>query len=255
MTELMDSAEMAAADEVEAPKTYRDFFADMQEFTFVTNGYSTYIFVGIGYEHESESGNDTKVKLLHSRYMAEEVLSSDLMSMTITSEWSVVMDHGEPKVADTVLRMALRHLGSYRGEISANQKTIDQLQESFTSAVKDLKTINTHINAYADSNGMCRDYERRIFSWNDGVNGQDALTFKLQGRPQTYSVPVHISALALNDMYVDVEATSDAMALEIVKQMTYREIVLKLAQSYNYSFNEAEIRVGPAPAEDDDTED
>lgn len=245
MTTLADIEE-GSVEEVEASKTYRDFFAEMPEFTFVTNGYSTYIFLGIGYEHESESGDDTIVKLLHNRYMVEENLMGAMLSTALPDEWSVVMDHGEPKIADTVLRMALRHLGSFRGELAENQKTIDQLEESFATAVKDLKAINTHINAYANDNEMCSDYERRIFSWNDGgVNGQEALTFKLQGRPRTHSVPVNISALALRDMYVDVEATSSEAAVEIVKQMSHREIVLKLAQSYNYSFNEAEIRIGP----------
>jgi hypothetical protein len=178
--------------------------------------------------------------------MEETLWGSTDLEQPKYDAWTAVAEDDNVKMVDRPLRQAIRHYLSLKDSRDADTARITKLETDYAALLKDYKSVNHHINAYADEMRMCPDYERRIFSWNDGgVNGQDALTHKLTGRPATYYVYVSVPQLSEGELYVDVTATSEQEAEEMVRNMTQADVLAKIMAT-GPRLNSLEITVNRA---------
>lgn len=219
----------------EAPdETVMEFFGNLNMWTFVQShgGHTQFIFTGTDWD---ENGREV-VKLVHSRYLNDVVLEGDTLGAT--NAYEVVKNDDEtPRVADQLVRMLIRQLRSERagGENALNR--LNDVQERLSKVTQDFHTVNRKINEYAYNQGMCSDYERRIFGWNT-----DLVEMTLTGRPDrnfTFHVPVRVPALGEDTLYVTVDGASTGIrnpreAKEYVSNMSGTQILRSL---YDTGFN------------------
>lgn len=220
------------------PETVYGFFQGMSMYTYVRSTYDNYIFLGF----DNNTDGDTVVSLVHQRYM--EVIKLDVDAMAEVNYYTVVQDGDIPKVASQDLRRALRQLATRTNELEARNAICSNLSEQHQKLMQDYVTVNEHINAYADEMSMCPDYERRIFSWNDGVNGQPELTNKLYGRRKQHTVYLQIPGLLPGvEMYTYVEARSPEEAKAAVVGMSGEYLLRKVLEERNFHFRDLEVNV------------
>lgn len=93
----------------------------------------------------------------------------------------------------------------------------DSSESEIEKYKKDWSLLNTELNDYAEDQGMCEEYERRLDQWNANFG-----TASLTGRLRKYSVTVEITATFEN--VIDVEATSPSNALEKADDLGWDEV-------------------------------
>lgn len=72
---------------------------------------------------------------------------------------------------------------------------INSLTERVTRRDNDFRKLNKFLNEYAESQGMCSDYEDTLQKWNDEFS-----FYQLDGRERDYFVPVRIHGLGDFDL-------------------------------------------------------
>jgi len=240
-----DASDSEEALETPATQTIREFFVNLPVLSFVraTRTDTEYIFRGFA---QNSDGYEVP-QLVHSRYMSEfnfapSALDSDNVYEPARAIWEVVefTDEGRLAALERALRHALRQLASTQQELTSMNAVASETSKECINALQDIKAINEHINAYAMSQQWCGDYERRITGWNNGVDGQPALTNKLVGRLRTYVVPVRIPAIQNGEISVGVEARTAQEAREIVQTWT-PSAVMKGVLEYGWSLNELQV--------------
>jgi hypothetical protein len=235
-------------DGVPTSDTVNDFFQSLRQWCIISDGYSNYIFTG--YTHEEDGIVYTTV---NARYMSETKYQGDQLRADASDYGlSVVTDNvdgnRETRMVDRIARYAIRQMLSDRNNRVAAEKRELELEEKLAGALSDFKVVNEHINAYATESGMCSDYERRIYSWNDGgVHDQPPLNTKLYGRIRNHHVFVENSTLYANgQMHVYIEARSPAEARQAVCDMSGGEILALLQSQRNFTLTELEFTIGEA---------
>lgn len=217
-------------EETEETQSVREFFHGLNYFTFVRNARSHREWLYVGYDYDAE-GNPV-VKLIDDFTQNADITGDRLDA---ENRWEAVPseDGNGVKVADNFTRLLVRNLRGTRNDMEHYATRSDENAEKLNKANQDLRTINAKINEYADEQGMCSDYERRIFGWNtDLISG-----FQLEGRPDLnfiFHVPVQIPALAgERQLYVSVNGRdtgirSPEQARKWVKGMSTNEILRNL---------------------------
>lgn len=228
---------------VPVAQTYDEWFSSLEIYTYITDGYSEFIFCGFFLQGDDEVRT---ARILSSRWLEESLWSGTDLEQAKYDTWVTVKDDADDvKRADRMLQRALRSLVNNKDQVQADSRRIAKLEAENAALMQDYRTVNHHINAYADEMRMCPDYEARIFSWNDGVNGRDPLSNKLVGRSATYYVYLTVPTLSEHEVCVDVMATSPEDATTIVQNLPTAELLAKVAAT-GYRLNDMAVNVRTA---------
>ena len=151
--------------------------------------YDTYVWSG-------RTAGERRAPVLFSLEYGQE-LHLDLIDRDNT--WAAVVgDDGDPVVADA---LTIRLMGRCRTLASANEDATTRVSQM----AADWSFLNERLNEYADEQRMCPDYERRLDTWNEGLQ-----LLKLEGRKRDYTVRVAVEATYYID--VTVRASSEDAA-------------------------------------------
>lgn len=228
---------------VPVAQTYDEWFSSLEIYTYITDGYSEFIFCGFFLQGDDEVRT---ARILSSRWLEESLWSGTDLEQAKYDTWVTVKDDADDvKRADRILQRALRSLTASKTQVDVDSRRIRTLEAENAALLQDYRTVNHHINAYADEMRMCPDYEARIFSWNDGVNGRDPLSNKLVGRSATYYVYLTVPTLSEHEVCVDVMATSPEDATTIVQNLPTAELLAKVAAT-GYRLNDMAVNVRTA---------
>lgn len=212
-------------------QTFQQFFDSLQLYSFIQNSDGQYVFLGWVESEAGSSNTRARAKLISTDYMRIRYQAD--MEHPCTTWTRVLDDDGHPVIADWTLRVALRTLTTRIQEIEVLGARVRELETSFQSTVSDFRRLNDQINEYADESGMCSDYETRLWRWNE-----DFATMKLQGRMQSYQVPVSISALSDATIWVyPVEARSPEEAKEEVGSWSTEDVLKAILDNGAYLEN------------------
>lgn len=169
------------------------------------------------------------------------VYGPNILGDRVPNGWHVsVDDDGIQRVIDP---FTLKIMTQNEAAISVQEHNFRKRAEAVEEARKyldDLLTLNDKINQYAEDQGMCGDYERRIYGWNPDLVSD----FKLQGRLRNHSVRVRVPALSEYDLYVTVEARSPEQAYANVTTLTPADLLRLLlndGNNFNNLRNEAAV--------------
>ena len=117
---------------------------------------------------------------------------------------AVVGDDGDPVVADTLTNRLMSRCRSLAVQS-------DEARMRAATMETDWSFLNERLNEYADEQRMCPDYERRLDTWNEGLQ-----LLKLEGRKRDYTVRVAVEATYYID--VTVRASSEDAAHDEVNE-------------------------------------
>lgn len=112
--------------------------------------------------------------------------------------WTAVSNDDGPVVADPLTIRLMSRMRSLSSQVQDYQTRTARMET-------DWSFLNERLNEYADEQRMCPDYERRLDTWNEGLQ-----LLKLEGRKRDYTVRVAVEATYYID--VTVRASSEDAA-------------------------------------------
>lgn len=172
----------------EAPaQTVREFFGGLRSGTHVVRPRSADVMVWSGI-YENDGTAPVLFRRDYGTYLALEMSGEP-------NDWVACTDgEGEPIVEGTLGQRAMRDVVRGNARHASQNAEIVKLRQ-------DWRTLNDHLNTYADENSMCSDYERRLDTWNESFQ-----LLELEGRKRDYTVRIRVDAT----YYVDVNVSASS---------------------------------------------
>lgn len=147
------------------------------------------------YVWSGRTAGDNRAPVLFSlEYGSETIL--ELIDRDNT--WAAVTNDDGPVVTDPLTVRLMSRTRSLASQVSDYQIRTARMET-------DWSFLNERLNEYADEQRMCPDYERRLDTWNEGLQ-----LLKLEGRKRDYTVRVAVEATYYID--VTVRASSEDAA-------------------------------------------
>ena len=187
---VQDQWTVGSAVEAAPTVTVQQYFLALTTGTHVRRegSHDTYVWSG-------RTAGDNRAPVLFSlEYGTEMVL--DLIDRDNT--WAAVRDDDGPVIADALTIRLMSRTRSLRTQADESQMRAARMET-------DWSFLNERLNEYADEQRMCPDYERRLETWNEGLQ-----LLKLEGRKRDYTVRVAVEATYYID--VTVRASSEDAA-------------------------------------------
>lgn len=207
--------------------TVEAFFNTLTAGQLVTEGEGRNVQVYLGQVWD-EIGNRTVPLLFNMRNMLHTRLTVSLDSMNREGVgWREVMEDNGTEysaIPSGVVRVLVRFCET-NDELRKTQRDLWEANDKLWVQQSDWEMLNAHLNDYAVEQGMCRDYERKLDSWNDTFT-----SLKLKGRREEYNVGITLPDLIEGHVWVTVEAHSPTEANELVSKMSTAEILRRVIE-------------------------
>lgn len=203
----------------------REFFISLPYGTIVTVGEYGAEFI---YTGDWKYNSDNEIELTVFRTMVKHYVDVDDPNQV----WKVVKDDNGNRCVDNVTLRALNEL-RWRTRDAETARTVlaeetARLDARIEKLRNDFQQLNTLMNEYADQERMCGDYESKLEEWNESLSNESNLV----GRKRDRCVRVRMTRTW--DVWLDVEATSESEAREIMENKDADEVasLVTAAQSW-----------------------
>ena len=187
---VQDGWAVTSGDSAAPTPTVQAYFLALAAGTHVRRegSHDTYVWSG-------RTAGDNRAPVLFSlEYGSEMVL--ELIDRDNT--WAAVTNDDGPVVADALTIRLMSRTRSLAAQCAGYEENAAKMRADWTF-------LNERLNEYADEQRMCPDYERRLDTWNEGLQ-----LLKLEGRKRDYTVRVAVEATYYID--VTVRASSEDAA-------------------------------------------
>jgi hypothetical protein len=225
--------------------TTETFLRSIMPWSWVaTDSGDEYLWPGMDYSESADEPD--RFVLISRRWLTEMELNEEVL--TSENMFRLLVDEEPP---NSFTRMAIRQMRSARKDASTFIELYNKRDQEYMGLRGDFRTINEKINEYADEQGMCSDYERRIFDWNNELT---VMELKMRrGRTFYFRVPVRVPALSDEVLHVEVNSSDNRVrspkeAREYVQKLSTAEVMSRLVSSGNKFDIEVES-VPDAPVE------
>ncbi len=190
LSDFVQDGWAVASAEAAAPIIVRDYFLALSPGTHVRRegSHDTYVWSG-------RTAGDNRAPVLFSLEYGSEMML-DLPERDNT--WAAVRNDDGPVVADALTIRLMSRVRSLTIQTAGYEENAAKMRADWTF-------LNERLNEYADEQRMCPDYERRLDTWNEGLQ-----LHQLEGRKRDYTVRVAVEATYYID--VTVRASSEDAA-------------------------------------------